>query len=57
MTQALNGFLAKAGGKDKLTALIQVRYLVGGPECGKPLYFALDGSAQVTELINSEFNC
>lgn len=23
--QAFNGFLAKAGGKDKLTALIQVR--------------------------------
>lgn len=25
LTQAVNGFLAKAGGKDKLTALIQVR--------------------------------
>ena len=27
LTQAVNGFLAKAGGKDKLTALIQVRGL------------------------------
>lgn len=28
--QAFNGFLAKAGGKDKLTALIQVRRYVAG---------------------------
>jgi hypothetical protein len=26
--QALNGFLAKADGKDKLTALVQVRHIL-----------------------------
>lgn len=39
--QALNGFLAKAGGKDKLTALIQVRHLVANLPVGTSVWCLL----------------
>ena len=52
--QALNGFLAKAGGKDKLTALIQVRNGLLG--CAQPA-LACTLVAQVSVPLSMQYTC